>query len=64
MFTNKTIIVFQLNNGKQVQFNRTKGDSIVGSVLTDGVHKPQINYGVATDIDYWEMINKYFGNQL
>jgi hypothetical protein len=62
--TNKHIIAVILANGQKTIVNRTKGDTLVGSILCDEVKKPQIDYGVATDTDYWAMIDNYYGKNM
>ncbi|MCC7029787.1 MAG: hypothetical protein IT257_05730 [Chitinophagaceae bacterium] len=60
VMTNKKIITTILDNGSKISFDRTKGDNIVGTVFTDGENEPKIDFGVATDVDYWSMIKLYF----
>ncbi|MES2277779.1 MAG: hypothetical protein V4592_17265 [Bacteroidota bacterium] len=59
--TDKHIITITFNNGHTMSVNRTKGITLVGTILCDDVKRPQIDYGVATSGDYWIMIDEYYG---
>lgn len=62
VMTNKKIITTILDNGRKISFDRTKGDNIVGTIFTDVENEPKIDFGVATDVDYWSMIKLYFND--
>ena len=48
------------DKGGNTIFVRSDKEHIVGAILTDGKNNPKFYYGVATDADYFDMINNYF----
>lgn len=58
--TKQPVIVISYGSRVKV-VDRRKLDNIVGCILTDGIKEPEVYTGVYTDLDYWEMINKFFG---
>jgi hypothetical protein len=61
IITHKKIILVELDNGEKISFDRTKGDNIVGTILTNGRKKPKIDFEVGTTEDYFADIENYFG---
>jgi hypothetical protein len=54
------VINVTLDNGDHVFISLNNGNSVVGTVLSDGVQTPKVEFGVSTDLDYWMMSNEFF----
>ena len=50
----------EYDSGNFYSFNRSNFEHIVGTILMDAIKEPKVLYGVYTDIDLLEEINKYF----
>ena len=48
------------SDGKYSYFSRSDKEQIVGVIIFDGRKEPQYHFGVATDADYFDMIENYF----
>jgi len=58
--TERRYLVIKMNNGKQVVFDRTKANDMVGMILTDGKQSPDIESGVSNNRVWWAAIKWFF----
>jgi hypothetical protein len=59
-FTTDTLIKVISENDESTIFNRQGGEHMVGVILSDSKQKPVVEYGVLTDLDYYQLFNNYF----
>jgi|GEM_PF-790081 len=59
----KPIYKIVKDNGEVIIFSKAGKEHIVGAIMTDGKQKPKYYYGVATDVDYFGIINDYFNKK-
>ena len=59
--TAKLKIQVQLNGTENIIYYRKAFDHFVGLIMTDGVQKPEVFLGPATDADLIMMFEDYFG---
>ena len=58
--TDSKIISVRLSNGNVVNISRQSGEGIIGVIFSDAAKEPRVEYGVFTDLDYWQMMEEYF----
>ncbi len=61
--SSKPIYKIVNENDEITVFSKTDKEQIVGAIMTDGKQKPKYHYGVATDVDYFNIISDYFNKK-